>query len=78
MLILPTVIANFDIDRLGDKVKNSRIKDGEVDNPSNDNLAKFFPPTTLGVIEYPSTVVDEHGRIILWYLPDILAPFRVV
>lgn len=70
--------ANFDIDRLADRVKNSRVKDGDGNDSSDDNLRKFFSPTALGVIEYPSTVVDEHGRIILWYLPDILAPFRVV
>lgn len=76
--MLPSVTAKFDIDRLSDKVKNSRVGGGEAATASNGNLAKFFPPTALGVIEYPSTVVDEHGRIIVWYLPDILAPFRVV
>lgn len=77
-LVLTTVTANFDIDRLGDKVKNSRVREGDAETLSDENLAKFFTPTVIGFVDYPSTVVDEHGRIILWYLPDILAPFRVV
>lgn len=73
-----SVAAKFDIDRLAEKVKSSRVRDDETDYLSNDHLKKYFAPTALGVIEHPSTVVDEHGRVILWYLPDIIAPFRVV
>lgn len=69
---------NFDIDRLAEKIKNTRVTDGDGDSLEDDHLAKFFSPTVLGVLDYPSTVVDKHGRIILWYLPDILAPCRVV
>lgn len=70
--------ADFDIDRLADKVKNARIKEVDPHNLSDEHLSKFFSPTTLGVIDDPATVVDEHGRVILWFLPDIMAPFRVV
>lgn len=70
--------ANFDIDRLGEKVNNARVAEVDSDEVKDDHLKKFFSPTELGVIEHPSTVVDEHGRVILWYLPDILAPFRAV
>lgn len=75
-----SVTAKFDIDRLCDKVKNARVRNGDEDagHLSEDHLSKFFSPTKLGVIEYPATVVDEHGRVILWYLPDIVTPFRVV
>lgn len=76
--LLLAVTANFDIDRLAEKVKNTRVIDGDPDDLSHDHLAKFFSLTALGAIDCPSTVVDEHGRVILWYLPDIIAPFRVV
>ncbi|KAF7984919.1 hypothetical protein HWV62_9819, partial [Athelia sp. TMB] len=69
--------ANFDIERLADRVKNTRVKDGDNDDDSLDPLGKFFTPTGLGVIDMPATVLDQHGRIILWYLPDIVAPFRI-
>lgn len=77
-LLLLAVTATFDIDRLAEKVKNTRAVDGDPDNMSHDHLAKFFLITALGPIDCPCTVVDEHGRVIVWYLPDIIAPFRVV
>lgn len=64
----------FDIDRLADKVKSHRVDQ----DPLNANLRKFFHPTSLGDIDDTCTVVDIHGRVILWFLPDILFPFRVV
>lgn len=73
-----SVTTTFDIDRLGDKVKNTRVQDEDAAHLSEDRLSKFFSPTMFGVIDYPSTVVDVHGRVILWYLPDIVAPFRIV
>lgn len=77
-LLLLAVTATFDIDRLAEKVRNTRVIDGDPDNMAHDHLAKFFLIKALGPIDCPSTVVDEHGRVILWYLPDIIAPFRVV
>lgn len=72
------VHAHFDIDRLADKVKTTRVQDSRPDDAAIGQLSKFFTPTALGVVEMPSTVVDQHGRIILWHLPDIIAPHRVV
>lgn len=39
---------------------------------------KFFAPANLGIITKPATVVDIHGKILLWYLPSLLLPYRVV
>ncbi|KZP34556.1 hypothetical protein FIBSPDRAFT_942667 [Athelia psychrophila] len=77
LAITNSVSAKFDIERLAEKVKSARVKDYNSDNPSDDRINKFFLPTVLGIMDCPSTVVDEHGRVIVWYLPDILAPFRV-
>lgn len=70
--------ATFDIDRLAERVKNPRVKDDQANNLADEHLSKFFSLTSLGIIEDPTTVVDQHGRIILWFLPNIMAPFRVV
>ena len=39
---------------------------------------KYFDEIQLGIQTQPCIVVDRFGRIILWYLPDILDPVRVV
>ncbi|KZP34058.1 hypothetical protein FIBSPDRAFT_881510 [Athelia psychrophila] len=77
LAITNSLTATFDIDRLAEKVRNTRVIDGDPDNMAHDHLAKFFLIKALGPIDCPSTIVDEHGRVILWYLPDIIAPFRV-
>lgn len=40
--------------------------------PVDHELMSRFPTPLLGPFEEPSTLVDCHGRILLWYLPGIL------
>lgn len=73
-----TGTANFDAERLSDRVRNTRVRCvGSQSPPLDENLIKYFANTSLGTFDMPATVVDEHGRVILWYLPDVVAPFRV-
>jgi hypothetical protein len=39
---------------------------------------KFFPEVHLGSVTEPMTLVDMHGKILMWYLPGLLLPHRVV
>jgi hypothetical protein len=39
---------------------------------------KYFSGPNLGFIDKPTTLVDMHGIIFLWYLPGLLVPGRVV
>lgn len=41
-------------------------------------LDDFFDVAEVGYQEQPCIVVDMYGRIILWYMPDIIHPNRVV
>ena len=41
-------------------------------------LAQYFKVRAQGHKDSPCTVLDRHGRIIVWYLPDIIHPLRVV
>jgi hypothetical protein len=41
-------------------------------------LAKYFEEQNLGEREDPCSIMDKHGRILVWHLPDILAHDRVV
>lgn len=68
----------WDVTRLADRVKNTRPRaDGKT--PLEDaKLAKFFENPQLGDLVIPATILDRHGCIILWYLPYIFSPRRVV
>ena len=41
-------------------------------------LEIFFNIAKMGKIDKPTTIVDRHGKILVWYLPDILHPGRTV
>ena len=61
---------------MADHVKNRRPQpDGDDDTAE---LAKFFINPQFGHFDEPSTVLDKHGRIMVWHLPKIYSPFRTV
>jgi hypothetical protein len=39
---------------------------------------KYFEEVQMGMVAKPTMVVDTHGKIIMWYLPGLLLPQRVV
>ena len=63
----------WDIARLADCIKSGRPKETtEGDENEDARLEKYFQNPKLGYIDKPATVVDIHGCIVLWYLPNIL------
>jgi len=67
------VVVNWDSDRFAQTVKGGASK-----STRHPQLEKFFERAKLGVIDKPATVVDKHGKILLWYLPNILRDDFVV
>lgn len=59
------VTTNWDYDRF-------------AQSPAKRETTKYFSEVHLGFITKPSILVDIHGKIILWYLPGLLLPHRVV
>jgi hypothetical protein len=45
-----------------------------------DEFRKKYPPisTPATMYQHPLVVQDVHGRILLWYLPDVLSKSRQV
>jgi len=39
---------------------------------------KYFKSANFGYIDAPATVLDMHGKIVTWYLPEVMTPVRVV
>jgi hypothetical protein len=77
-LILVIDKTSWDAARMADRVKNTRPHtDGGV-LAEDLRLAKFFRNPLFGHFDEPSTVLDMHGRIMVWYLPFIFHPGRIV
>lgn len=70
-------VAEWDVTRLFDRVKNRRPRI-DADPAEDRDLEKYFHNPKLGHLDEPCIVKDIHGRILLWYLPDIYAQHRVV
>jgi hypothetical protein len=72
------VQAEWDVERLSDAVKGYRPKSDEAVDASLEDLRQYFSLSEFGSQTEPCTVVDRHGRIIVWHLPDILWQPRLV
>lgn len=68
----------WDVVRFADKVKNSHVTLHGQLSAADTNLWKYFQKTKLGNIEDPTTIVDQHDKIMTWHLPGILHHNRVV
>lgn len=61
---------DLDVTRLADRIKNTRAQ--ETDSLEDLNLLKYFQMPELGLLTEPAVIVDKFGKIVVWYLPDIL------
>ncbi|KAI6017497.1 hypothetical protein EDC04DRAFT_2902585 [Pisolithus marmoratus] len=59
-------VTEWDIDQFAEPTRNVIDK------------IKYFPHPQWGHISDPATVLDVHGRVLVWYLPGIIPPARVV
>jgi len=51
---------------------------GESGTAKRDLPGKYFAEVHMGKITKPTTIVDRHGKFLMWYLPGLLLPHRVV
>ncbi|KAI6023248.1 hypothetical protein BKA83DRAFT_4493390 [Pisolithus microcarpus] len=58
-------VTEWDIDRFSEPLRNVADK------------TKYFPYPQWGHLSDPATVLDVHGRVLVWYLPGIMPPARV-
>ncbi|KAG2108756.1 uncharacterized protein F5147DRAFT_652738 [Suillus discolor] len=66
--------ADLDVDRFADSAKASHPSHADS---QRHKLAKYFHCPSFGSISEPATFVDRHGRILAWYLPEIMVPDRM-
>ncbi|KAI6040014.1 hypothetical protein EDC04DRAFT_2894509 [Pisolithus marmoratus] len=58
-------VTEWDIDQFAEPMRNVMDK------------TKYFPHPQWGHISDPATILDVHGRVLVWYLPGIIPPARV-
>ncbi|KAI6033373.1 hypothetical protein EDC04DRAFT_2897862 [Pisolithus marmoratus] len=63
--ILNPYVTEWDIDRFAEPMPHAADK------------TKYFQYPQWGHISDPATVLDVHGRVMVWYLPGIIPPQRV-
>ncbi|KAG1776138.1 hypothetical protein EV702DRAFT_1046308 [Suillus placidus] len=68
---LSRAAVDWDVERFADHAKVSP-NPLNADSQQREKLAKYFNIPSFGHISELTTFVDKHGRILGWYLPEIL------
>ncbi|KAI5996825.1 hypothetical protein F5J12DRAFT_785252 [Pisolithus orientalis] len=63
--ILNPYVSDWDADRFSEPLVNAKDRTIHFENPK------------IGYINAPATVLDVHGRVIVWYLPGIIPDARI-
>ncbi|KAL4080429.1 hypothetical protein J3A83DRAFT_4366753 [Scleroderma citrinum] len=69
--------SEWDFEQFEDKVSWSTSASTNPDQTTT-KLAKYFQSLNLGCLDEPHTTLDKHGKVILWYLPNLISPSQVV
>jgi hypothetical protein len=56
----------------------AKPKNVEKNDLDDKNLESSYKKANFGVLSEPATILDRHGKIMAWALPDVLHPNRVV
>ena len=76
--MIPPDHTEWDVTQLADRVKNTRPRQDWDSAFDDQQLAKYFSQAHLGHFNEPATILDQYGRIMVWYLPDIFLLSRIV
>lgn len=68
---------DWEVTRFADKVKNTHV-DENKEALANLRLPIYFRQAHFGKLTNPATIVDMHGKVMVWALPRVLHPRRLV
>jgi hypothetical protein len=77
LMVYILVQTEWDITRFADKVKNTKV-DENKESPADLTLPLHFPQAEFGKLTDPATILDLHGKVMVWALPGVLHPNRIV
>jgi hypothetical protein len=72
------VKTKWDVSRLANRVKNSRVETSGKISAADAKLTEYFEESFFGTLTKPTTILDQYGRIMVWALPGLLHSKRVV
>lgn len=64
--------------RFADRVKSSVVRKNGSESNTDERLPVYFEQAEFGDLEDPATILDQHGRVMVWALQDVLHPNRLV
>jgi hypothetical protein len=77
MLFCDVVQTEWDVTRFADSVKNTKV-DGDKEAKADLRLPLYFRQAEFGKLTTPATILDMHGRVMVWALPGVLNSKRLV
>jgi hypothetical protein len=72
------VYVRWDAERFADKANLTRFLEENAVMKEMEKLGNYFQLGSLGFQSDPCTLVDIHGRILMWHLPEIMDKLRLV
>lgn len=76
-MLLNVVQTEWDVTRFADRVKNTKVKEKGVAE-ADLRLPLSFRQANFGKLVNPTTILDMHGKIMVWALPGVLHENRLV
>jgi hypothetical protein len=77
LMVYNVVQTKWDVTRFADKVKNTKV-DPVKEALEDLALPMYFPQAEFGKLTNPATILDLHGKVMVWALPGVLHPKRIV
>ena len=68
----------WDAVRFADKAKNTKVTKSRTEAEADRSLRQHFHEAHFKDLTEPTTILDRHGKVIVWALPDILHPNHLV
>jgi hypothetical protein len=68
----------WDVSRFADKVKMTKPTNDGTEPKEDQTLDTYFKKAEFGEVSEPATILDMHGRIMAWALPEVLHSNRLV
>ena len=71
------VQTKWDVTRFADSVKNTKVHEDQQ-SLQDLRLPLYFEQAVFGKLADPATILDVHGKVMVWALPGVLHPKRMV
>lgn len=72
------VVLPWDVERFVDKLRTMTVTSEEAFEKEMTRLSGYFKKQNLGERKDPCSLVDRHGRVLVWHLPHIFSRDRLV